>query len=144
MPAAVACAVFVRHRLALISALLTSAALLTGPADAAPAKTKAPDDTLQQSVQGLKQFPFRPNCDGNTQEIVACLWQRRNQQDSRLQRQLGSSSLLEQWRRTRRQVCAKAAAKAEGGSMQPIVGLSCENTLNAALQEQISQPLLDH
>jgi len=93
-------------------------------------------------VQQLWRFPFRPDCDGNTQEIVACLWRQRNQDKAMLQRLVGSTALLEQWRTSRRQVCERAAAKAEVGSIQPIVWLSCENKLNHTLIKQINQPLI--
>jgi uncharacterized protein YecT (DUF1311 family) len=73
---------------------------------------------------------------------VACLWQQRNQGDGTLQRLLGSVELREQWRASRRRVCERAAAKAEGGSIHPIVRLSCENALNTALIDQLRQPLL--
>ncbi len=112
-----------------------AAALISSPALAA-------DDTLRQLAQQLQRFPFQPDCDGKTQEIVACLWRQRNQDDATLQRLLGSSALLERWRATRRQVSERAAAKAEGGSIHPIVWLSCENKLNAALIKEISQPLV--
>jgi len=121
--------------LLLLAPLVISAVLIPGSAQAA-------DDSLNQSVQQLRRFPFQPDCDGNTQEIVACLWRQRNQNDVTLQRQLGSSALLEQWRTSRRQVCERAAAKAEGGSIHPIVWLGCENKLNAALIKEISQPLV--
>ena len=121
-------------RLLLLAPLVISAVLIPGSAQAA-------DDSLDQSVQQLRQFPFQPDCDGNTQEIVACLWRQRNESDVTLQRLLGSSALLEQWRTGRRQVCERAAAKAEGGSIHPIIWLGCENKLNAALIKEISQPL---
>jgi uncharacterized protein YecT (DUF1311 family) len=73
---------------------------------------------------------------------VACQWRQRNQDDASLQRLLGSSALLEQWRASRRRVCERAAAKAEGGSIHPIVWLGCENKLNAALIKEINQPLV--
>lgn len=73
---------------------------------------------------------------------MACLWRQRNQSDVTLQRLLGSSALLEQWHTGRRQVCERAAAKAEGGSIHPIIRLGCENKLNAALIKEISQPLV--
>lgn len=73
---------------------------------------------------------------------MACLWRQRNQDDATLQRLLGSSALLEPWRASRRQVCERAAGKAEGGSIHPIVWLSCENKLNATLIKEINQPLV--
>lgn len=121
-------------RLLLIPALLQAALV-------APAPAQAADDTLAQSVQWLRQFPFRPDCDGNTQEMVACLWQQRNQADARLQRLLGSPTLLEQWRSSRRQVCERAGAKVTGGSLEPIVRLGCENTLNINLIQHLTQSL---
>jgi len=108
----------------------------------APVQAQAVDDSLEQSVEQLRRFPFQPDCDGNTQEMVACLWRQRNQDDATLQRLLGSASLLEQWRASRRTVCERAAAKAEGGSIHPIVWLSCETKLNGALIKEISQPLV--
>ena len=39
------------------------------------------DDTLCQSVQQLRRFPFKPDCDDNTQEIVVCLWRQWDQDD---------------------------------------------------------------
>jgi hypothetical protein len=86
-----------------------------------PGSAQAAEDSLDQSVQQLRRFPFQPDCDGNTQKIVACLWRQRNQNDATLQRLLGSSALLEQWRTNRRQVCERAATKAEGGSIHPII-----------------------
>ena len=129
----------VKPRFVALTLALMGGALLMPAAGAAP--LKAPAETLQQSVQDLKAFPFKPNCDGNTQEIVACLWLRRNQDDAKLKRLLGSPALLEQWRAMRKQVCGKAAAKAEGGTIQPIVWVGCDNALNAALLKQITEPL---
>jgi uncharacterized protein YecT (DUF1311 family) len=74
--------------------------------------------------------------------MVACLWQRRNQADATLAGLLGKPELLEPWRSSRRQVCRRAAEKAIGGSIHPIVWLSCENGLNKELLRQIRQPLL--
>jgi hypothetical protein len=124
-----------RRRLA---AVLLAAALFP----TIPPPAQAADDTLRRSVQQLQQFPFQPDCEGNTQEIVACLWRQRNQGDATLQQLLGSPALLERWRTSRRQVCERAARKAEGGSIHPIVWLSCENKLTAALLREIDQPLL--
>jgi hypothetical protein len=98
-------------------------------------------DTLQRSREQLKRFPFSPDCGGNTQEMVACLWQRRNGSDASLERLLGQSELLEQWRSSRQLVCGQAARKAQGGSIQPIVALSCENALNQELLRQLRRPL---
>ncbi|WP_158217400.1 lysozyme inhibitor LprI family protein [Synechococcus sp. MW101C3] len=122
-------------RLLLLAAFVMATALIPLPAQAA-------GDTLGQSVELLQRFPFRPDCDGNTQEIVACQWRQRNQDDATLQRLLSSTALLEQWRASRRRVCELAATKAEGGSIHPIVWLSCETSVNAALIQQISQPLV--
>ncbi len=123
----------------LLPLLLIPALLLAPLIGSAPAQ--AADDTLPRSIQQQRQFPFRPDCDGNTQEMVACLWQRRNQADARLQRLLGGPALLELWRSSRRQVCERAANKVAGGSIQPIVWLGCENTLNTNLIQQINQSL---
>ena len=122
----------------LLGSLLLGSVLVS-PLGLAAAQAAA--ETLQQSERQLSQFPFRPNCAGNNQEIVACLWQRRNQADLKLKALLRSPALLEQWRSSRRQLCAKAADKAEGGSLYPLVALGCENSLNNTLIEQISQPL---
>jgi uncharacterized protein YecT (DUF1311 family) len=74
--------------------------------------------------------------------LLACLWQQRNRGDGTLQRLLGSVELREQWRASRLRVCERAAAKAEEGSIHPIVRLSCENALNTALIDQRRKPLL--
>jgi hypothetical protein len=95
-------------RLLLLAAVGMATVLIPVPAQAA-------GDTLHQSVQQLQRFPFRPDCDGNTQEIVACQWRQRNQDDATLKRLLGSTALLEQWRASRRRVSERAATKAEGG-----------------------------
>jgi hypothetical protein len=100
-------------------------------------------ETLGQSREGLRQFPFQPDCGGNTQEMVACLWDRRNQGDAALAKWLGTPEILERWRSSRRQVCRQAAEKAKGGSIHPIVWLSCENGLNKELLRQIRRPLLE-
>lgn len=104
----------------------------------------AADDTLQESQALLRQFPFSPDCNGNTQEMVACLWQRRNQGDAALLRLLGDANRLEPWRSSRRRVCEVAAEKAKGGSVHPIVWLSCENALNKELLRHIRRPLLQN
>jgi uncharacterized protein YecT (DUF1311 family) len=101
-------------------------------------------DTLQHSRNQLQHFPFQPNCDGNTQEMVACLWKRRNQADANLARLLDKPELLEQWRASRRLVCGQAAGKARGGSIYPIVWLSCEDSLNQELLRQLGRPLLQN
>ncbi len=106
-----------------------------------PPPAGAAEDTLRHSREQLRQFPFQPDCGGNTQEMVACLWRRRNQGDATLEGLLGTPALLEQWRTSRRWVCRQAAQKAEGGSLHPIVWLSCENALNRELLRQIRRPL---
>ena len=100
------------------------------------------NDTLQRSREQLRQFPFRPDCGGNTREMEACLWQRRDQTDSTLAVLLVKPEILERWRASRREVCGQAALKASGGSVHPIVWLSCENALNQELLRQIRRPLL--
>lgn len=100
---------------------------------------QAAEGTLQRSQEQRRQFPFAANCQGNTKEMVACLWEQRNQGDRRLLRLLGSAE-LEPWRASRHQVCGQAAAKAKGGSIHPIVWLSCENALNLELLRQIDPP----
>lgn len=99
-------------------------------------------ETLRQSRDQRGHFPFRADCAGNAQEMVACLWERRNADDQDLLRLLGGPASLEPWRASRHQVCGRAAAKAQGGSVFAIVWLSCENDLNAALLRQIRKPLL--
>lgn len=106
-----------------------------------PLPVRAGDDSLRQSQQQLRQFPFKPDCDGNTQEMVACLWRQRNQDDATLGRLLGGPALLEPWRASRRRVCERAAARAAGGSIHPLVWLGCENALNTTLIDQIARPL---
>ncbi len=34
-------------------------------------------ESLGQSIQRRQEFPFPARCEGNTQEMVACLWQQR-------------------------------------------------------------------
>jgi hypothetical protein len=123
-----------------IAWIIAGLGLAMVPGLAAPAL--AADDTLQRSQDHLRQFPFAANCEGNTNEMVACLWRQRNQSDRRLLRLLGSAELLEPWRASRRKVCGQAAAKAQGGSVYPIVWLTCENALNLELLRQIDRPLL--
>jgi len=101
---------------------------------------QAAADTLAQSMQRLKDFPFTANCEGNTQEMVACLWQQRNQADLRLRQRLGSDRLLEAWRRNRADVCDVAAQPMANGSIVPLVTLGCENALNATLRKQLQPP----
>jgi hypothetical protein len=117
-------------------ALATVAGLGSLPARAA-------EESLGQSRERLRHFPFQPDCGGNTQEMVACLWEQRNQADAALAKPLGTPEVLERWRSSRRQVCRQAAEKARGGSIHPIVWLSCENQLNKELLRQIRRPLLE-
>ena len=121
---------------------LAALALVTSAASG-PTPARASDESLSQSRERLLRFPFQPDCGGNTQELVACLWQRRNEADTTLAGLLGKPELLEQWRSSRRQVCRQAAQKAMGGSILPIVWLSCENGLNKELLRQIRRPLLE-
>jgi hypothetical protein len=107
----------------------------------APPASEAPE-SLSQSIQRRREFPFPPRCDGNTQEMVACLWQRRNHGDLRLRRLLGNEQELERWRATRLAVCRGSAERGAGGSIQPLLWLGCENALNSTLIEQITSPLL--
>ncbi|MCT0224930.1 lysozyme inhibitor LprI family protein [Synechococcus sp. CS-1328] len=107
-----------------------------------PLETKTlQQETLQQSVQRRQAFPFRPDCNGNTQEMAACLWQERDQADQRLSPLLGGSLTLERWRSTRHSVCERSAQRGQGGSILPILWLECENTLNATLLQQLTTPL---
>jgi hypothetical protein len=120
------------------------ATLAPGPlAGVGSLPASAAEDSLGQSREGLRRFPFRPDCAGNTREMVACLWERRNQGDASLAKLLGRPELLERWRASRRLVCRQAAEKAKGGSIHPIVWLSCENGLNKELLRQIRRPLLE-
>nr|WP_254217274.1 lysozyme inhibitor LprI family protein [Synechococcus sp. CCY 9618] len=122
---------------------LAAAALLPLPALAAsPPVTSAPPppETLQQSIERFRAFPFRPDCGGTTQEIAACLWSRRNQDDRRLL-ELMDVGTLEPWRAGRRRACEWVAAKAEGGSLLPILWFECENALNQTLLRQLTVPL---
>jgi len=107
----------------------------------APPASEAPE-SLSQSIQRRKDFPFPPRCDGNTQEMVACLWQRRDRGDLRLRKLLGNEQELERWRASRLAVCRGSAERGAGGSIQPLLWLGCENALNTTLIEQISSPLL--
>ena len=122
----------------LLAPLLGSVAVLPHPVLAS--SPALPSETLQQSIQRLEAFPFLPNCNGNTQEVVACLWHRRNQADQRLLK-LMDAGTLEPWRASRRRVCEGVAAKAEGGTLLPIVWFSCENALNQTLLKQGTTPL---
>ena len=131
-----------RRRGAHLVGPIVSGVALALSAASGPAPTRAGEASLRQSQEELRQFPFQPDCGGNTPEMVACLWQRRNQADATLAGLLERPELLEHWRSSRRQVCRRAAEKASGGSIQPIVWLSCENGLNKELLRQIRQPLL--
>ena len=59
---------------------------------AAPASSEQP--TLQESVMRRKAFPFAADCEGNTQELVACAWQQRDTTDSQLLHKLGGVASL--------------------------------------------------
>jgi hypothetical protein len=119
-----------------------SALAIPGSASAgAPPASEAPE-SLSQSIQRRQEFPFTPLCDGNTQEMVACLWQRRNHGDLRLRKLLGNEQELERWRATRLAVCRGSAERGAGGSIQPLLWLGCENALNSTLVEQITSPLM--
>lgn len=122
------------------SAPVAPAGAPAGAPIAAPAQ--APLETLAESIQRRLAFPFQPDCQGNTQEIVACLWQRRDRQDQRLATLLGSAEALEAWRGARAAACRRSAERGSGGSIQPILGLGCENALNATLIQQTAGPLL--
>jgi hypothetical protein len=98
-------------------------------------------ETLQQSIQRRQAFPFRADCNGNTQEMAACLWQQRDQTDQRLLPLLGGSLPLERWRSVRHAVCERSAQRGQGGSIVPILWLTCDNALNATLLEQLTTPL---
>jgi len=99
-------------------------------------------ESLSQSIQRRREFPFPTRCDGNTQEMVACLWQRRDRGDLRLRRLLGNENTLERWRTARLAVCHRSSERGAGGSIQPLLWLGCENNLNTTLIEQITSPLL--
>jgi hypothetical protein len=126
-------------------ALLALAMGLVYPSAGAesPGSTPASEvrESLSQSIQRRREFPFPPRCDGNTQEMVACLWQRRDRGDLRLRKLLGNEQELERWRATRLVVCRGSAERGAGGSIQPLLWLGCENALNATLIEQITTPL---
>jgi uncharacterized protein YecT (DUF1311 family) len=114
---------------------------LAGWLAAHPTPAQAADDSLQKSKEMRKQFPFQANCNGNTQEMVACLWERRNREDGVLGSLLGEAERLEQWRASRRKVCEVVAKKGEGGSIHPILWLRCENGMNRELLRLLKQPL---
>jgi hypothetical protein len=130
------------QRLPLLT-LLASLALAPPLVGVASSPARAVEDSLEQSREQRRQFPFQPDCGGNTREMVACLWERRNQGDAALAKLLGRPEILEPWRSSRRQVCRQAAEKARGGSIHPIVWLSCENGLNQELLRQLRRPLLE-
>ncbi len=124
------------------------AAPVAGRGTPAPALLPAPtrpaaqsSETLPQSIERRRAFPFRPNCEGNTQELVACLWQRRDQLDGRLLELLGGSRELEGWRSARHGVCRRPAERGRGGSIGPILWFSCENALNTTLLQQLTPRL---
>jgi hypothetical protein len=99
-------------------------------------------ESLSESIQRRREFPFKPRCDGNTQEMVACLWQERDRDDLRLRHLLSDEQHLEGWRQARLAVCRRAADRGAGGSIRPLLWLECENALNSTLIEQITSPLL--
>jgi hypothetical protein len=99
-------------------------------------------ESLSESIQRRREFPFKPRCDGNTQEMVACLWQERDRDDLRLRHLLRDEQHLEGWRQARLAVCRRAADRGAGGSIRPLLWLECENALNSTLIEQITSPLL--
>ena len=107
----------------------------------APPASEAPE-SLSQSIQRRQAFPFPARCDGNTQEMVACLWQRRDRGDLRLRKLLGNEQVLEHWRAVRLAVCHRSSERGASGSIQPLLWLGCENNLNTTLIEQITSPLL--
>ncbi len=134
---------FMSVRSILLAPVLGAVAFLPHPAPAATPpvpSAQPPPETLQQSIQRLEAFPFQPNCNGNTKEIAACLWGQRNQGDLRLLK-LMDAGTLEPWRASRRRACEWVAAKAEGGTLLPIVWFSCENALNQTLLKQLTTPL---
>jgi hypothetical protein len=111
----------------------------------APALLSAPTrlaaqspETLPQSIERRRAFPFRPNCEVNTQQLVACLWQRRDQLDGRLLELLGGSRELEGWRSVRHGVCRRPAERGRGGSIGSLLWFSCENALNTTLLQQLT------
>lgn len=97
-------------------------------------------ETLPQSIELRRVFPFQPNCNGNTKEMLACLWQQRDRQDQRLQTLLGSATELELWRGVRQRLCRRAAERGAGGSIAPLLGLECELALTTTLLDQIALP----
>ncbi len=99
-------------------------------------------ETLPESIALRRQFPFRPDCNGNTKEMLACLWRQRDRQDQRLQPLLGGPQELERWRAVRQRVCRRAAEKGSGGSIAPLLGLECELALNTSLLSQITTALV--
>lgn len=134
------------RRSARLSANLALLALTLGLFPPVPHSWAQPpgqtSESLSQSIQRRKDFPFHPHCDGNTQELVACLWQQRDHGDLRLRKLLSNEQDLEHWRSARLAVCRRSADRGSGGSIQPLLWLGCENALNADLIEQITSPLL--
>jgi len=57
-----------------LAVAMASLAVLAG---ANPAAMQAAEESLEDSQMLPQQFPFQPNRAGNTKEMVACLWQRR-------------------------------------------------------------------
>ena len=91
-------------------AVVPHSTLAASPPVSSPAP---PLETLQQSIERRKAFPFRPSCDGGTQGIAACLRRRRNQDNQRLLK-LMDAATLEPWRASRRRACEWMASMAEG------------------------------
>jgi hypothetical protein len=116
----------------------------SGSAAAPPPRTLSLEliETLPQSIELRRSFPFAPNCNGNTQEMRACLWRQRDRQDQRLQTLLGSATELELWRGVRQRLCRRSAERGAGGSIAPLLGLECELALTTTLLDQIASPLL--
>jgi len=98
-------------------------------------------ETLPESIERRRSFPFQADCNGNTKEMLACLWQQRDRQDQRLLPLLGGTQELELWRGVRQRVCRRAAERGSGGSIAPLLGLECELALDRALLGQITPPL---
>jgi hypothetical protein len=120
---------------------IAGALAIPGSASAAAPPASEVRESLSQSIQRRKDFPFTPLCDGNTQEMVACLWQRRDRSDLRLRKLLGNEQVVEHWRAARLAVCRRSSERGAGGSIQPLLWLGCENALNSTLLEQITGPL---
>jgi uncharacterized protein YecT (DUF1311 family) len=106
----------------------------------APIRAKPlPQQSLDESIQRRKQFPFQANCAGSTREIVACLWSRIDAQDIELRRRFKDEASLEQWRQGRRSGCQLVASRVKGGSAWPIYLMSCEEELNRKLLEALKR-----